>query len=53
MTTSTPSTPFHEQEYRQFREEDRDAAKHMVLIMLGIFVLALIGYSVIAILVGS
>lgn len=50
----TPSTqPFTDQEYREFRREDADATGHIILIMLGIFTLALLGYTVVAIWVGS
>jgi hypothetical protein len=45
-------SPFTAEEAASLHEQDRKAAKAVVLLMLGIFVMGLLGYAAVAVWVG-
>jgi len=50
-TIATGEAPFSRAEWEVLRAEDRQAAKHIVWLMQGIFIMGLIGYFIICMIV--
>ena len=46
--STAAASPFRAEEVQLFQAEDRTAATHIVGLMLSIFVLGVIGYSIVA-----
>jgi hypothetical protein len=50
-STASGAAPFSPAEWEVLRAEDKQAAKHIVWLMQGIFIMGLIGYSIICLIV--